>query len=92
MLKKQLRFMPIHITICALLLFGTFIGTRATMPFDPIEAWKLFVIIYFPIASIGNFMLLIRSRNEKDNLRAFLIALPIMVLPFLILLLLLLLM
>jgi|GEM_PF-3101407 len=84
MYKKYLRFIPIHITFCVLLLFPVYLGTRSTIAYNPLEVWNFFTIVYFPIANIGNFKQLITSRGEKNNFISFLITLPIMFLPFLI--------
>ncbi len=86
MIKKHLSFIPIHIIITFFLLFGTYMSSGSPTPFQPIRMWFFLVIIFFPLAHVGNLHLLIVNRGQENNLKFFLVALPIMFLPYLILL------
>lgn len=61
-------------------------GAGAPGTFKPVQVWFQIVVVFFPIANIGNFVTLFRAREEESNLKYFLSTLPIMLLPYLILL------
>ena len=87
MMKKYLFYLPVHVIMALILIVPIYMGSGAPGPFEPVQSWFQIVVFFFPIANIGNFITLFRSRGEENNLKYFLSTLPIMLLPYLILLL-----
>lgn len=90
MLKKHLVFFPIHFVVACFLLLGAYMGSGAPSPtpFEPVKVWAYLMMFFFPVANIGGLYLLYAWRGKKNNFKAFLISLPIHLIPYIALLLL----
>jgi len=86
MYKKHLSFLPIHIIVTLFLLFFSYMGSGAPTASEPFEMWLFLTVIFFPISSVGNIHLLYTKRKESNSIKAFMISLPILFIPYLLLL------
>ncbi len=86
MKKKYLSYFSVHAAMALVLLVPIYMGAGAPVTFNPVQSWLYIVALFFPIINIGNFVTLFRSRGEENNLKYFLSTLPIMLIPYIILL------
>ena len=73
MKKKYLSYLPFHVTMVLVLLIPIYMGAGAPGTFKPVQVWFQIVVVFFPIANIGNFVTLFRAREEESNLKYFLL-------------------
>lgn len=80
MITVYLRFLIGHGFVAFIMLFGLYVTSHTFN--DAISTWFASIPIFFGIGMIGNFICFIVKRKEKDNLKAFLITTPIMLIPY----------
>ncbi len=85
MKKEYLTLFSVHAGIAFVFAIPIYMVSGAPV-FDPVQVWLYIASVFFPAAILVSLATLYMSRGEEGNLKYFLITLPIMFLPYLMLL------